>query len=131
MTTKISSNTDLNGVFSSADIEVLKELSGEIRQEEADDVLDLTSLFSRVEIPNLYGITLKDHLIMVSGMFPVSRFPDIWRDIIMGPAEEGSVEEDLCNAETAAIDAQSKYSYFQIFRSYLPDFYSMIPRLRG
>ena len=88
---------DLNGIFSSSDIDQLMEFGREIRQEET--ALDLSSLFSRAQIPNLPGITLKDHLIMVSNMFPVSQYPDIWRNVITGPTQKENLEELLGREE--------------------------------
>lgn len=104
MTMKIDSinnvyDYDLHGIFSTSDIDQLMEFGREIRQEEAVDILDLSSLFSRVQIPNLPGITLKDHLITVSKMFPVSKYPDVWCNIIMGPTQEESLKETLGKEE--------------------------------
>lgn len=46
------------------------------------------------EIPKLFGVTLKDHLYMVSKMFPMSKFPEIWDKICTAPEKAASTFND-------------------------------------
>jgi hypothetical protein len=98
MTTKIDSisNADIKCIFSSDEIDTLKDMGRKYALWEDDTGVDMTlsHLFSQTNFSFMFDVT--EELRMTERMFPVSQFPEIWEKILQGPVqEEIELNDDL------------------------------------
>lgn len=107
MTTRIDSisNADIKCIFSSDEIDTLKEMGRKysLWEDDTDVDMKLNSLFSQTNFSFMFDVT--EELRMTERMFPVSQFPEIWEKIIQGPVQEEIEVDDNLNTDWTLVPA--------------------------
>lgn len=99
------SNADVMGIFSSDEIDTLKEMGRKyaLWEDDSDVDMKLGSLFSQTNFSFMFDVT--EELRMTERMFPVSQFPEVWEKIIQGPVQEEIEQGDDLNTDWTLVPA--------------------------
>lgn len=107
MATRIDSisNADIKCIFSSDEIDTLKEMGRKyaLWEDDSDVDMKLSHLFSQTQFSFMFDIT--EELRMTERMFPVSQFPEVWEKIVQGPVQDEIEQDDDLNTDWTLVPA--------------------------